>query len=57
MTQAAIASGIGNSMLEKDGATTRTVKAERGYGRPWKLGAHVFFSEISMYARSVDVLV
>lgn len=59
MTQAAIASGIGSSMLEKDGATTRTVKAGKSVvtGVPGKLGAHVFFSEISMYARSVDVLV
>ena len=58
MTQAATAMNIGSSMPVKDGATIRTVKADKSVvtGVPGKSGVHVSFSVINIYARSVDVL-
>jgi hypothetical protein len=50
---------IGSSMPVKDGATIRTVKADKIVDTdvPGKSGVHVFSSEINTSARSVDVLV
>lgn len=50
---------IGSSMPVKDGATIRTVKADKSVvtGVPGKSGVHVFSSEINTSARSVDALV
>jgi hypothetical protein len=50
---------IGSSMPVRDGATIRTVKADKivDTGVPGKSGVHVFSSEINTSARSVDVLV
>ena len=58
MTQAATAMNIGSSMPVKDGATIRTVKADKSVvtGVPGKSGVHVSFCEINIYARSVDAL-
>ena len=58
MTQAATAMNIGSSMPVKDGATIRTVKADKSVvtGVPGKSGVHVFLSEINIYARSADAL-
>lgn len=59
MTQAATAMNIGSSMPVKDGATIRTVKADKivDTGVPGKSGVHVSSSEINTSAKSVDVLV
>jgi hypothetical protein len=49
---------IGSSMPVKDGATIRTVKADKSVvtGVSGKSGVHVSFSVINIYVRSVDVL-
>lgn len=58
MTQAVIATSIGNSMLVKDGVTIKTVKVDKSVvtGVHGKSGVHVSFCEINIYVRSVDAL-
>lgn len=58
MTQAATAMNIGSSMPVKDGATIRTVKADKSVdtGVPGKSGVHVFSSEINTSASRADAL-